>query len=86
MMTLLHRVEILDTVELLRQFARFSCIQLYKPARAHAKRKSFYLVASNVQVEHADAMEAQEGWKRTWKIATFSGEEEFGKLVHRHVS
>lgn len=45
---LLHKLEAVDTVELLCQFNRFSSITLFKPAKCHAKRSSFYMIASNI--------------------------------------
>ncbi|GAB7335927.1 hypothetical protein MBLNU13_g08175t1 [Cladosporium sp. NU13] len=83
MVVLLHRLEGLITLELLHLFAQFSSVQLFKPPRAHAKRSSFYMVATNVQVEHPEAVKAVRSWKHLWKIATFGGEEEYKQLVHK---
>lgn len=60
MVVLLHRLEGLITLELLHLFAQFSLIRLFKPSRAHAKRSSFYMVATSVQVEHPEAVKAVE--------------------------
>ena len=60
MVVLLHKFEGPITMEILHLFAQFSSIKLFKPPRAHAKRSSFYMVASNVQVEHPEAVKAVE--------------------------
>lgn len=83
MVVLLHRLEGLITLELLYLFRQLSSVQLFKPPRAHSKRSSFYMVATNVQVEHSEAVKAVESWKHLWKVATFGSEEEYKQLVHR---
>jgi 23S rRNA U2552 (ribose-2'-O)-methylase RlmE/FtsJ len=80
---LLHKLEAVDTVELLCQFNHFSSITLFKPAKCHAKRSSFYMVASNIQTEHPEAITAIHNWKHTWAVATFGGEEDYGEIVRR---
>lgn len=86
MVVLLHRLEGLITLELLYLFAQFSSIQLFKPSKAHAKRSSFYMVATNVQVEHSEAVKAVDSWKQLYKVATFGSEKEYKQLVHRDSS
>ena len=44
------------------------------------------MVATNVQVEHPGAVKAVESWKHLFKVATFGGEEEFKRLVHKDTS
>ena len=83
MVVLLHRLEGLIALELVHLFAQFSSVHLFKPSKAHAKRSSFYMVATNVQVEHAIAVNAVESWKQLWKAATFGGVEEYKQLVHK---
>lgn len=83
MVVLLHRLEGLITLELVQLFAQFSSIQLFKPPRAHAKRSSFYLIATNVQVEHPEALRAVQSWKHLFKVATFGGVDEYKQLVHK---
>jgi 23S rRNA U2552 (ribose-2'-O)-methylase RlmE/FtsJ len=75
---LLHKVDVWDNVELLRTFAAFSKIQLFKPARIHAQRSSFYLVAKDVQPDHPAVVDAVEKWKKDWWTATFAGREGTG--------
>jgi hypothetical protein len=58
-----HKREAVDTVELLCQFNRFSSVPLFKPAKCHAKRLSFYMVASNIQTEHPEMITAIQSWK-----------------------
>jgi 23S rRNA U2552 (ribose-2'-O)-methylase RlmE/FtsJ len=68
---LLHKLEAWKTIALLYLFDQIAHVQLFKPKRGHATRSSFYLVAKNVQPEHAEAVAAVQGWKETWKAATF---------------
>lgn len=76
MVVLLHKLDAVDTVSLVYTFSRFSSIQLFKPKGAHAKRSSFYLIATNIQSESPLAREAVESWKQTWRVMTFGSDEE----------
>ncbi|KAF2501301.1 hypothetical protein BU16DRAFT_546594 [Lophium mytilinum] len=76
MVVLLHKVEAPHTVSLLYMFSKFSSIKLFKPAKHHAKRSSFYMIATNIQGQHCEAGLAVERWKRQWKAATFGTDEE----------
>ena len=67
----MHRADAWDSVGLLRLFAGFADVVLFKPARAHARKSSFYMVARNVQSGGPEAVEAVEGLKRRWREATF---------------
>jgi 23S rRNA U2552 (ribose-2'-O)-methylase RlmE/FtsJ len=75
---LLHKIEALDTVELLYRFSRFSDIQVFKPAKKHAIRSTFYLIAKNVEPNAEAARQAVEAWKEAWWNATFGGVEGVG--------
>ncbi|KAL4787088.1 hypothetical protein BJX76DRAFT_364206 [Aspergillus varians] len=75
MVVLLHKVEALHTVRLLHTFSKFASVQLYKHAKIHAKRSSFYMIATNIRAGCEDAIMAIEGWKDRWKIATFGTDE-----------
>jgi 23S rRNA U2552 (ribose-2'-O)-methylase RlmE/FtsJ len=75
---LLHKIEAWDTLEILYRFSRFSSIQVFKPAKTHAKRSSFYLVARTVQPHSEAAKLAVEAWKQAWWHATFGGEDGTG--------
>ena len=86
MVVLLHKPEASGIAEILRLFSRFSSIQLFKSTQAHVKRSAFYMVATNVQVEHPEAVKAVESWKHLYKVATFGSEEEFKQLVHKSSS
>ena len=77
MVVLLHKVEATETVSLLYKFSKFSSIKLFKPARHHAKRSSFYMIATNIQSQKREAVLAVERWKRQWKIATFGTDVEY---------
>ncbi|KAK3715746.1 hypothetical protein LTR37_006971 [Vermiconidia calcicola] len=81
MIVLLHKVEKCYAVMLLNTFRKFSTLQLYKPEKAHAKRSSFYMIASNIQSRHPEAISAIAEWKNTWRVATFGNEDEYKKAM-----
>ncbi|KAK4082908.1 uncharacterized protein Triagg1_1798 [Trichoderma aggressivum f. europaeum] len=86
MVVLLHKLEAVDTVNLLYTFSRFSSIQLFKPRSAHAKRSSFYMVATNIKSDSPYVMEAIEYWKTLWRVLTFgSDEERSNKISEGHM-
>jgi 23S rRNA U2552 (ribose-2'-O)-methylase RlmE/FtsJ len=64
MIVLLHKVEAMNTVSLLYTFSRFSSVKLFKPKKHHAKRSSFYMIATNIQSQHCEAVLAVANWKR----------------------
>ena len=68
---LLHKSEMWQTIRLLSIFDRIATIRLFKPAKTHATRGSFYLIATNVDPELTAAVEAVAEWKTAWKEATF---------------
>lgn len=61
----------------LHRFSKFSSIQLYKPTVGHAKRSSFYMVATNVKSQDPEAVLAIEHRKAVWRAATFGTDEDF---------
>lgn len=71
---LLHRVDSWSNLKLLKTFASFSKVQLFKAHKTHATRSSFYLVAKNVLAESAEAKKALMRWKENWWTTTFAGE------------
>lgn len=77
MLILLHKLEAWDTLSLVYKFTKFSSVRLFKPEAGHAKRSSFYLVASDVQSQHSEAVLAIERWKTIWRSATFGNDEEY---------
>ncbi|KAF7527071.1 hypothetical protein PCG10_003272 [Penicillium crustosum] len=81
MIVLLHRLEAWNTSNLIWMFNKISSVQLFKPKKGHAKRSSFYMVATNVESQHPEAVEAVKRWKEIWRIATFGSDEEYGKLT-----
>lgn len=58
MVVLLHKIEAASTVQLLYAFSKFSSVQVFKPAKIHAKRSSFYMIATDVRVESEEARAA----------------------------
>jgi 23S rRNA U2552 (ribose-2'-O)-methylase RlmE/FtsJ len=77
MIVLLHKVEAVDTVSLLYTFNKFSSVRLFKPKKHHAKRSSFYMIATNIQSQHGEAVLAVEQWKRQWIVATLGNDSEY---------
>lgn len=77
MIVLLHKVESMNNVSLLYTFSKFSSVKLFKPTKHHAKRSSFYMIATNIQSQHCEAALAVEEWKRQWRIATFGSDSEY---------
>lgn len=78
-----HRPEMLDTAEMLRVFCSFSDVVLFKPNKAHAKRSSFYMVAKDVRPRSQAAIEAVNGWREEWQMATLRTKDEYADLMRR---
>ncbi|KUI53567.1 hypothetical protein VP1G_00842 [Cytospora mali] len=85
MIVLLHRFEAWDTVLLLHTFTRFSTVKTFKPRFDHAKKSSFYMVATDVQSTKAEAVAAVEGWKEDWKAATFETDDERWRQIRPEI-
>ena len=84
MVVLLHKIEMSYTMCCVYKFTKFSSVQLFKPVKHHAKRSSFYMVATNVQSRHPEAVLAIQFWKEQWKLATFGSDEEYEEDVLEH--
>ncbi|KAJ5727423.1 hypothetical protein N7493_005243 [Penicillium malachiteum] len=67
---LLHQTYRPQVVRLLEAFSHFSNIALFKPVPCHAKRKSFYLVAKNVDPHHERACRLLRDLKNSWRACT----------------
>jgi 23S rRNA U2552 (ribose-2'-O)-methylase RlmE/FtsJ len=76
MIILLHKLDAWDSINLLFNFSKFAHIQLFKPKRKHRLRSSFYLVATDVNPNHPDALSVVAKWKNDWKEATFTYNED----------
>ena len=76
---LLHKADTWRNFLLLYKFSLFSDVELFKPARKHADRSSFYLVAKNVRPASLMAQVALKGWRAVWWRATFGGEDGTGQ-------
>ncbi|KAG6358384.1 hypothetical protein INS49_014268 [Diaporthe citri] len=77
MIVLLHKLERINTIRLIRDFKKFSTVVLFKPKSGHAKRSSFYMVASAIRSADEGAVQAVREWKLEWKVATLGTEEEW---------
>jgi 23S rRNA U2552 (ribose-2'-O)-methylase RlmE/FtsJ len=83
MVILLHEVEAWDTVTILNRFNKFSNIKLYKPKPGLETRSSFYLIATNIQSQHPEALAAIEQWKAIWRTLTFEPEECHARVIRK---
>ncbi|KGO40942.1 hypothetical protein PEX1_085710 [Penicillium expansum] len=81
MVILLHKLESWDVVNLIWKFHKISSVRLFKPKKCHAKRSSFYMLATNIQSQNPEAVEAVKRWKRIWQVATFGSDEEYNKVI-----
>lgn len=68
-----HKIDSWFSLELLSIFSKFSNVNVFKPARKHATRSSFYMVVRDIQIEHQDAKEALKNWREVWWETTFGG-------------
>jgi 23S rRNA U2552 (ribose-2'-O)-methylase RlmE/FtsJ len=85
MIVLLHKVEALHTVQLLNTFDRFASVQLFKHTKFHAKRSSFYMLATNIRADSEDAKTAIERWKFQWNIATFGTDNDYCEAIRPEI-
>ena len=81
MIILLHRAELWSSVSLLHKFSKFSSLMLFKPTAGHAKRSSFYMVATKIDPQHPEAVLAIEKWKKIWTTATFGTQENYERVL-----
>lgn len=81
MIILLHKVEAPASARLLYTFEQFASVQLFKHTRFHAKRSSFYMLATNIRKDCLEATTAIREWKRMWDIATFGTDEEYREML-----
>lgn len=79
---LLHKVENWESILTIRAFCGFSNVQLFKPAKKHSTRSSFYMIAKNIDIQCQAAQEALLGWRETWWKVTFGGEKGFGEKLN----
>jgi hypothetical protein len=86
MIVLLHKVEAMDTVQLLYRFNRFSLVKLLKSSKSHAKRSSFYMVATDIQTGHPDVAMAISQWKRMWEASTFGNGDKYESHIRENSS
>ncbi|KAI1360926.1 hypothetical protein F5Y08DRAFT_343154 [Xylaria arbuscula] len=80
MLVFIHKIEAWDSIMLIRSFCMFSDVKLFKPTKVHAKRSSCYMVATNIQSKHEEAIKSVISWKQLWKTATFDTETMFNSL------
>lgn len=81
MIVLLHKVDDWNNVCLLYEFSKFADVKVFKPRMWHAKRGSFYMIATNIRSRNREAVLAVERWKREWEVATFGTEQQYRDIV-----
>ncbi|OOF97961.1 hypothetical protein ASPCADRAFT_141704 [Aspergillus carbonarius ITEM 5010] len=84
MIVLLHKVESLHSVQVLYTFTTFASVQLFKHPRFHAKRSSFYMLATNIRNNSPEAAIAIRGWKKLWELATFGTDDMYRQALHEY--
>ncbi|KAL2799243.1 FtsJ-like methyltransferase family protein [Aspergillus keveii] len=75
MVVLLHKVEALNSLNLMYTFEKFASVRLYKHPKTHAKRSSFYMLATDIRADSDQAATAIQRWTGMWKVATFGTDE-----------
>jgi 23S rRNA U2552 (ribose-2'-O)-methylase RlmE/FtsJ len=80
MVILLHHLESIGMIHLLRQLISTSNLQLFKPRKSHATRSSFYAIAKNVRKDGTLAGQMVETWKEKWKVATFGTQAQYDQV------
>ncbi|KAH0366927.1 NAD(P)-binding protein, partial [Aureobasidium melanogenum] len=83
MIVLLHRSGRVRIFRLLRMFCQFSQVQIFKPAKAHAIKSSFYLVANNIQPDNPACIAAMNLFKLIWQRATVKDESAASALLYK---
>ena len=76
---LLHKIDSWGSAIILYTFSKFAKVQVFKPARKHSARSSFYMIAKDVQPEHEAAKRAVQEWRDVWWKTTFGGEDGTGE-------
>jgi 23S rRNA U2552 (ribose-2'-O)-methylase RlmE/FtsJ len=85
MIVLLHRSSRVRTFRLLHMFSQISHVQIFKPAKSHAIKSSFYLVATNIQSQSPACIEAMDLFKLIWARATLKDESASSALLYREL-
>ncbi|KAG8630244.1 hypothetical protein KVT40_001863 [Elsinoe batatas] len=81
MIILLHKLETFNTANLLHKFSKFASLKVYKSVKYHAKRSSFYLIATNIQPYHVEALSVVSAWKKLWITATLGTDMEYERQL-----
>jgi len=82
---LIHLRVYLDRLSILSR-AVVAKVQLLKPRAGHAKRTSFYMVATQVQSHSAEAVGAVQRWRQIWRAATFGTDEEYSAALRERLA
>lgn len=83
---LMHQVDVLRSFCTLSHFASFSDLTLFKSAKTHGTRSSFYMIAAKVRPGSEGARLAIDEWKGVWKSATLHAVDGHCKKMSSEVS
>jgi len=78
---LLHKLDSMTPASLVCAFSEFSKVKLFKPARKHATRSSFYMIAKNVDTKSPFFDSALQWFHRDYYESTFGGPDGLGKYM-----
>ncbi|KAJ4218951.1 hypothetical protein NW759_008106 [Fusarium solani] len=81
MVILLHKLDSWPCFSLIRNFSKFSTVQLFKHPQHHRLRSSFYLVAKNIQADSTSAKALVLEWKEKYNAATVGTDEEYSSVL-----
>ncbi|KAK6412398.1 hypothetical protein LTR95_017976 [Oleoguttula sp. CCFEE 5521] len=79
----LHQIDHWHTVKLRYLLSKFAQFKAHKLTVAHQVKSSFYVVATEVDSECADALKAVESWKAGWRAATLMKEGEHAAYLEQ---
>lgn len=71
LVALLHRINTVRSFKIIHLFYKFSQVQLFKPAKSHKMKSSFYLVAKNIRPDEKAYAEAMTHFRQLWDHATY---------------
>jgi hypothetical protein len=78
--------ELAPAVFLVHKLVRMCVVKLFKSPKSHAKRSSFYMVATESQTGHPEVALAISQWKRMWEFATFGNGDEYERQLRENSS
>lgn len=86
MIILLHRSSRISTFRLIRMFHQFSRVNIFKPAKSHAIKSSFYLVARDIQAQSEACLEAMDLFKAIWERASVRDDSMASTILYKELA